>query len=126
MNETHGTYGTNATYGTNGIYGSSGRVYNPRLGVENLPLAEWSGLHIASPIARIAGQGGEGGKERGVSEGGRDEVLDVKREEMGDVGIALGGDEEGKGRGERVVYGGSDGGVRRGGYWGDYPESRGK
>ncbi len=93
--------------------GNRTRTYNPDLGVDNLPLAHYSGLRIASPIARI---GRDGGNET-------DEDVDRDGNENGNAGVGIGIAIGGHVR-EGEEHGTSDVGMHRGAYWGDYAGSR--
>jgi len=77
------------------------RTYDPSLGVNNLPLAHYSGLRIASPIARI-------GRES------------VGHEEGGNEGYGVGVINERYEKGLRKEDLGGDVRVQRGAYWGDF------
>lgn len=119
-------------YGGGGFGGDGGREareYDPKLGVDNLPLRGYSGLFASG---ELVGRGVEGSKAEG-SEGveGREGIGGRSELAGEEIGVALSGDEDG--REEREVREGSRGlskwkgkgrdvaEARRGGYWGDYP-----
>jgi hypothetical protein len=99
-------YYSSTTYGDPWTIGEEKKEYDPKLGVENLPLRQYSGLHIGSPSQLLAEDGGK----------------QLDREE---IGLALSGDEqeERNDKGKVKVKGtiGGEAKTRRGGYWGDFP-----
>lgn len=104
-----------STYGGPWTNGEEKKGYDPKLGIENLPLRQYSGLHIGSPSQLLAEDGGNQ-EERtgGQSELGAEEI-----------GLALSSDEQEE-RSERGIQKGKGmvGGeakTKRGGYWGDIP-----
>jgi hypothetical protein len=113
--EAGNNYYSSSTYGGPWTNGEEKKEYDPKLGVENLPLRQYSGLHIGSPNQLLAEDGGKQ-EER---TGGRSEL---DREE---IGLALSGDEqeERNDKGKEKVKGtiGGEAKTRRGGYWGDFP-----
>ena len=113
--EAGNNYYSSSTYGGLWTNGEEKKEYDPKLGVENLPLRQYSGLHIGSPSQLLAEDGGKQ-EER---TGGRSEL---DREE---IGLALSGDEqeERNDKGKVKVKGtiGGEAKTRRGGYWGDFP-----
>jgi hypothetical protein len=113
--EAGNNYYSSSTYGGPWTNGEEKKEYDPKLGVENLPLRQYSGLHIGSPSQLLAEDGGKQ-EER---TGGRSEL---RGEE---IGLALSSDEQeersgkGKQKGKGTV--GGEAKTRRGGYWGDFP-----
>jgi hypothetical protein len=100
-----------STYGGPWTNGEEKKEYDPKLGIENLPLRQYSGLHIGSPSQLLA------------EDGGKQEERTGGRSELGveEIGLALSGDEqeERSEKGKGTVSGETK--TRRGGYWGDFP-----
>lgn len=87
--------------------GGERQEYDPMLGVENLPLRQYSGLHIGSP-SQLLVDGGTGDRREGRSELGGEEI-----------GVAVSGDEAEERREKRKGREGAE--TMRGGYWGNFP-----